>query len=427
MCSMTIACALIPRFALLAALGERRKLLARPVALAPEPDAPQVVGEVSGAAEAFGIHAGMRLGEALARCPGLGLVPPDSVRAEEEWEAAVRRLEGVGASVESDRPGEAFFEADGLRPLWGGSIEGVLARSRKAISETAPASPVAIGASPLCSGSAYLRPVRLGAGETRLCAYAASLRARPRRGPVIVPVGAGRPFLASQPVGLLRERLPDEWDRVNVPDTLERLGVRTLGELAALPVAAVADRFGNPGLRALRMARGEEEPLRPRRHQEELAERLELPDGYSGQQLEQALVLLIDRLLANPARRDRSLRRLRLEARLVGSGSWRAEIALRRASAERERLRLALVPKLGEMTGPASALYLRAIDLGPVANEQPTLSRSPDEQRRARLAEAVRQARAAAGREAVMRVLEVDPDSRVPERRAVLTPFPEEG
>jgi protein ImuB len=405
MCSMTIACALIPRFALLAALGERRKLLARPVALAPEPDAPQVVGEVSGAAEAFGIHAGMRLGEALARCPGLGLVPPDSVHAEEEWEAAVRRLEGVGASVESDRPGEAFFEADGLRPLWGGSIEGVLARSRKAM----------------------LSPVRLGAGETRLCAYAASLRARPRRGPVIVPVGAGRPFLASQPVGLLRERLPDEWDRVNVPDTLERLGVRTLGELAALPVAAVADRFGDPGLRALRMARGEEEPLRPRRPPEELAERLELPDGYSGQQLEQALVLLIDRLLANPARRDRSLRRLRLEARLAGGGSWRAEIALRRASAERERLRLALVPKLGEMTGPASALHLRAIDLGPVANEQPTLSRSPDEQRRARLAEAVRQARAAAGREAVMRVLEVDPDSRVPERRAVLTPFPEEG
>jgi nucleotidyltransferase/DNA polymerase involved in DNA repair len=400
-----VACALITRFPLLVALGERRKLLARPVALAPEPDAPQVVGEVSGAAEAYGIHAGMRLGEALARCPGLGLVPPDLVRAEEEWEAALRSLEGIGASVESDRPGEAFFEAEGLRPLWGGSIEGVLARSRKALT----------------------RPVRLGAGSTRLCAYAAALRARPRRGPVIVPVGAGRPFLASQPVGLLRERLPDEWDRVNVPDTLERLGVRTLGELAALPVAAVADRFGDPGLRALRMARGEEEPLRPRRRHEDLAERLELPDGYSGQQLEQALVLLIDRLLANPARRDRSLRRLRLGARLAGGGSWRAEVALRRASAERERLRLALVPKLGEMSGPASALHLRAIELGPVAHDQPTLSRSPDEQRHARLAEAVRQARAAAGREAVMLVLEVDPDSRVPERRAVLTPFPEGG
>jgi protein ImuB len=51
--------------------------------------------------------------------------------------------------------------------------------------------------------------------------------------------------------------------------------------------------------------------------------------------------------------------------------------------------------------------------------------RDARERRRARLAEAVRQARAAAGRDAVLRVLEVDPGSRVPERRATLAPFPE--
>jgi len=39
------------------------------------------------------------------------------------------------------------------------------------------------------------------------------------------------------------------------------------------------------------------------------------------------------------------------------------------------------------------------------------------------LREAVKQARAAAGPDAALRVLAVDPDSRVPERRAVLTPF----
>ena len=106
-------------------------------------------------------------------------------------------------------------------------------------------------------------PARLGAGPTRLCAHAAAVEARPRRGPVIVPAGAARPFLASRPVGVLRERLDGEWDRASLPDTLERLGVRTLGELAPLPAAAVADRFGEPGLRALRMANGSEGPLRP--------------------------------------------------------------------------------------------------------------------------------------------------------------------
>jgi protein ImuB len=40
-----------------------------------------------------------------------------------------------------------------------------------------------------------------------------------------------------------------------------------------------------------------------------------------------------------------------------------------------------------------------------------------------RLNEAVRQARQAAGDDAAMRVLEVDPDSRLPERRALLAPW----
>jgi len=83
MCSMSVACALIPRFSLLTALSDRQELVGQAVALAPEPGGPQAIGEVSGAAEAFGIRPGMGLGEALARCPKLALVPPDPERAEE--------------------------------------------------------------------------------------------------------------------------------------------------------------------------------------------------------------------------------------------------------------------------------------------------------------------------------------------------------
>ena len=62
-----VACVLYPRFALLAALEGREELLGQPAALAPEPGGRQLVGEVSASAEAFGIVAGMRVGEALAR------------------------------------------------------------------------------------------------------------------------------------------------------------------------------------------------------------------------------------------------------------------------------------------------------------------------------------------------------------------------
>lgn len=406
-----IACALIPRHALTSALGNRRELIGKPLALAPEPGGPQVIGEVSGAAETFGIRPGMRLAEALGRCPGLVLVPPDPVRAEAGWERLLRRLEQLGAAVEPGRPGEAFFAVEPLRPLYG-RPEAALTRIRRALES----------------------PIRIGAGPTRLCAFAAAKRMRARRPPLIVDERAGRRLLAGLPVAMLGDGLAWERSRagrtaereaeeISFVDALERLGVRTLGELAALPADAVADRFGKPGLRALRLARGHDEPLRPRSPHEDLVESLTLPEATSGQQLERALRVLIERLCAHPARAGRTFRRLRVEASLAAGGGWRTDVVLRSASADPTRLRLALAPKLSELPAPASSLGLRAMKLGPRAGEQAPLSPSPEDERRGRVAEAVRQARAAAGRDAVLRLLEVDPASRVPERRAALSPW----
>jgi protein ImuB len=389
-----VVCALIPRFELSSALGDRRELLRRPVALAPEPGGAALVGEASGPAEAHGVRAGMRLGEALARCPDLVLVPADPVRAERAWEEVTLRLEGIGAEVFSERAGEAFFEADGLRGLWGGDVAGVLDRARSAIEV----------------------PVRLGAGPSRFCSFAAAVRSRPGR-PVVVPRRRGRAFLAPLPVSLLAARTG-----VELPERLDQLGIGTLGSLAALSDDAVADRFGEPGLLALRLARGGEEKMRPRSPSVPLAAEIELPDVLHGSHLQRAVELLVDRLLADPQRRGRTVRRLRLSARLAGGGGWRCERVLRRAGADQRTLRLVLDGAIEELPGPAELLRLEATVLGPPAGDQMTLTRS-DEERRNRLAEAVRQVRAAAGRESVLRVLDVDPQSRLPERRAVLTPY----
>jgi hypothetical protein len=87
---------------------------------------------------------------------------------------------------------------------------------------------------------------------------------------------------------------------------------------------------------------------------------------------------------------------------------------------------MALTPHLALLPGPATVLRLETVALGPPVGEQLSLA-EPEEQRRRRIAEAVRQARAAGGTDAVLRVLEVDRGSRLPERRAVLMPYPEEG
>jgi len=394
-----IVCVLIPRFSLLAAVGEggesgRSEALLRPLALAPEPGRGHAIGEASGPAEAFGVRPGMALGEALARCPELVLVAPDAERTETAWERLLLRLEGIGAAVESERAGVAYFDADGLAGLWGGHVDGVVRRTRRVLDV----------------------PARIGVAPTRFAAYAAArARARGGRRHAVVSAGAVRSFLAPLPINLLEGPV----------DEMSRLGIRTLGDLAAMPTDAVADRFGADGVYAQRLARGEDRPLRPRRPDAGVSESLDLPEAVSGPQLEHALALLIARLLANPGRRGRSFRSLRIAGRLAGGGGWRADVPLRRATASPERLRLALVPKLGELPGPADRLGLRALELGAPGHDQPVLSRDPGERRRARLAEAVRQARAAGGRDAVLRVLDVDPRSRVPERRVILTPFPE--
>src|SRR6476660_4830337 len=169
---MPVTCALIPRFRLIAALADRG-LMGRPAALAPEPGAAQLIGEVSEPAARFGLRPGMRMGEALSRCPELALIPPDPDRAERSWEEALRRLEEIGAEVESDRAGEAFFETGGLHGLLGG-LDGVLERAR-----------------------AELGSVRLGAAPGRFCAYVAATNDR------VVPDGSARKFLAPLPVSLL--------------------------------------------------------------------------------------------------------------------------------------------------------------------------------------------------------------------------------
>src|SRR5919202_6916396 len=132
-----IVCVFIPRFELAVAAGGRERLAAGPLALAPETGREQLIGEVSAAAEAYGVHAGLRLGEALARCPTLLLVPPDPAGVADEWERLLASLEGIGAAVEPGRPGLAWFDARGLKNLYGGTVEGVIAAARRGLATPA--------------------------------------------------------------------------------------------------------------------------------------------------------------------------------------------------------------------------------------------------------------------------------------------------
>lgn len=312
---------------------------------------------------------------------------PDPVEMGEATEALARALEALGAAVESEQPGETFFALEGLCGLYGGEVTGVLAAAQRAAGEG----------------------FQLGTGRTRFAAFVAA-------------VGWTRPV----PIGALRTRLgASEREAGELIEALERLGIETLGAFSRLGADQVADRFGPLGQRALRLCRGEEGALRPRTPHEELAEEIELPEGTAGRQLDRALELLVDRLLAAPQRKGRTLLGIRLGAVLASGGSWSVEQGLGRPSAAPRVLRTVLAPRLEELPGPATALRLRAVGFGPPARDQLELAVGGSEPRRRRLGAAIREVSAAQGAEALLRILPVDSSSRVPERWGLLTPFPE--
>jgi protein ImuB len=407
---------MLPRFELLVAAtpvvsgrDPRELLMREPIALGPVPGGRARIGQVSAAAEAFAVEPGLPVGEAFARCPQLKLLQPDPARTDAAWESVLQALENLGAEVEGDpqRPGTLFFESAGLEPLHRG-LGGVIAAAQDAIG----------------------RPLRIGVGPTRFIAHAAARLARPRRPQLIRSDLERRDFLARAPVSWLALHSPacDE-----LAQALTRLGIDTLGEFALLRRAQIAERFGRVGLTARDLIHGIEPALRPRRPTPCLRVTIELFDEAEPQaasrgtltaDLERALELLVERLLALPERGGRTLRGFVLSARLAGGGSWSTHGVMREATADLGRIHGVAMRKLADLPEPAAALELAADGLGPPEHEAMTLfGEDAPEQRAARLGAAAEQARQAAGSpQMVARVVRLDADSRIPERRTALSP-----
>jgi protein ImuB len=394
-----VAVIVIPAFDLRAALRLRPGLQSKPAALAPLPGTEPLLGSVTGAAEAKGVRPGMRLGEALATCPELELVEQDPATAEQAWEEILRRLEDAGLAVEPTEAGTVFFDTKGVERLYGG-LEPALKRALAAV-------------------GAVWDP-RAGAADRRFAALAAANVARAGQA-LIVSDDRTRSFLAPLPLSLL----PLERERY---EELEELGVRTIGQLAGLPGGAVAERLGPDGRRAWSLAGGEGEAgqdrkVIPRRPAVAIHETLEFPEAVGNElTLRRGLAVLLERLLARPERAGRPPRKIALWARLVGGASWRRTVTLREPSADPERLRAALAPKLAELPAPALKLRLEASELAAHTGEQLELLAAEGQVMQGRLREGLRQVRASVGAGGVSTVVEVAPWSRIPEARALLVP-----
>jgi protein ImuB len=186
------------------------------------------------AARERGVGPGLRKREAQGRCPELVVVASDAGRDAVLFEPVLAAVEQVAAGVMvlGAGAGACGFAARGPAAYFGG--EGVVAE--KVIDRVATEMGV---------------EAQIGVADG---AFAALLAARVQQ---VIEPGATPGFLAGLPVAVL--------GRPQLADLLQRLGIGTLGEFAALPAGDVLARFGSDGAFAHRLAAGlDDRPLEVR-------------------------------------------------------------------------------------------------------------------------------------------------------------------
>lgn len=214
----------------------------------------RLITSASATARRQGVRRGMRRRHAQECCPGLVLLAADQGRDVRLFEQVAVATESVVAGVEVVRPGLLLLPAAGAS-RYHGSEESLAQRLIAEVTEL----------------TGY--EVQVGAADGT---GAAVLAARSSR---LVPPGRTAEFLAPLGTGELLHVAAGE-AAAGVPplvDLLARLGLRTLGDLAALPRADVLSRFGSLGGWAHRVASGQDDrPTALRRPEPDVAVAMEL-------------------------------------------------------------------------------------------------------------------------------------------------------
>lgn len=198
--------------------------------VAGRPEQRGVVASASYPARVFGIRSAMPTAHALRLCPTLIVVSPRHGNYGEISDRVMAILREAAPVVEQVSVDEAFLDVS---------------------DDPLPAQDVAAGLQQRIRQELRL-PTSWGVASNRLVAKIATEVGKPN-GLVVVPAGQEAAFLAPLPAGMLWGVGPKTRQR------LEPLGVRTIGDLAALAPARLVQALGDHGLELASRARGEDQ------------------------------------------------------------------------------------------------------------------------------------------------------------------------
>lgn len=203
-------------------------------------------------AAADGVVIGQRRRQAQQRCPHIVLIDDDPARDAREFEPIMRAVAEIAPRVDLVEPGWLSVAARGPSRYFGGDVA-FADHLHRLVTDTLAADRRDTRAASDDFDVDVAVPVGVGVADGR---FAASVAARlgVRRGHPVVVEPAGSPaFCAGLPIGWLQTLGEVDADLV---DLFVRLGIRRLGEFAALTPSDVLGRFGPVGMHAHRLASG---------------------------------------------------------------------------------------------------------------------------------------------------------------------------
>jgi nucleotidyltransferase/DNA polymerase involved in DNA repair len=400
--------------------------------------------QASALARRQGVKPGLTVSQAIGLCPALALLEPDPVFYDEQFAKLLMQLENVSPVIEPAELGRVYVGTDGLEGLYGDPrgqlevIERALAAGQRgseaeqsaagdAICHTAAGSGRAGGGAATGGADGGSRAaacgMRLGWAKGKFTSWVAATRATPGS-PIIVSDAGRGAFLKSQPVAALPLH-PDNHRR------LQQLGLKTLGDLAALPEAAVVAQFGREGRAAWRLAAGKfDEPVTGKVRPQPIVASLDYPSPVADRgMLAHTIGVLIEHALRDPRRTGWRVQTVRIRAALEQGASWMIEAMLKDPAALRERIHAPLLTHL-ERTPPTGAVESLAVEFTAFARGTDELQLFARDAvaaaragRRRALRVAAREIHQRLKRHMLYRVVEVQPWSRLPERRYALIAF----
>jgi protein ImuB len=188
----------------------------------------------SSAARAVGVRRGLRRREAAARCPQLHVVTADADRDARFFEGVIAAVDDLVPRAEVLRPGLLVLPVRGAARYFG---------SEQQAAERLTDAVAAAGAE-----------CQVGIADQLSTAVFAARAGR------VVQAGGDARFLSVLSIRqLATEPSLSGPGREELTDLLWRMGIRTIGQFAALSRTDVASRFGTDGVTAHRFARGEPE------------------------------------------------------------------------------------------------------------------------------------------------------------------------